>query len=239
MTPPPTFIDGQEITGATIDGQEVQEITIDGQTVFGGIPDAGMDNVYFATNIDNLATWPDEVGNVDLNSVGSVSLDSNGINGNQAFDAKPSEGFYETDGTWDTGSNNEFTVACVFQLNDTDARQRFAIGDNGFRWGVDEGQYEIRDSNSVDGTTDTNPHVAVGTLINNTYFMDIDGVTEVQHSNFIVSSFDTRFDIASQGGSSELDGLMAYHAFEASGADSSRRDEITSELGQFYGINVS
>jgi hypothetical protein len=34
MTPPPTFIDGQEITGATIDGQEVQEITIDGQTVF-------------------------------------------------------------------------------------------------------------------------------------------------------------------------------------------------------------
>jgi hypothetical protein len=34
MTPPPTSIDGTDITGATIDGQEVQEITVDGQTVF-------------------------------------------------------------------------------------------------------------------------------------------------------------------------------------------------------------
>jgi len=34
MTPPPTNIDGTDITGATIDGQEVQEITIDGDTVF-------------------------------------------------------------------------------------------------------------------------------------------------------------------------------------------------------------
>jgi len=34
MSPPPTSIDGTDITGATIDGQEVQEITIDGQLVF-------------------------------------------------------------------------------------------------------------------------------------------------------------------------------------------------------------
>ena len=34
MSPPPTSIDGTDITGATIDGQEVQEITVDGQTVF-------------------------------------------------------------------------------------------------------------------------------------------------------------------------------------------------------------
>jgi hypothetical protein len=34
MTPPPTSIDGTDITGATIDGTEVSEITIDGQTVF-------------------------------------------------------------------------------------------------------------------------------------------------------------------------------------------------------------
>jgi hypothetical protein len=34
MTPPPTSIDGTDITGATIDGQDVQEITVDGQTVF-------------------------------------------------------------------------------------------------------------------------------------------------------------------------------------------------------------
>ncbi len=34
MTPPPTSIDGTDITGATIDGQDVQEITVDGDTVF-------------------------------------------------------------------------------------------------------------------------------------------------------------------------------------------------------------
>jgi len=38
MTPPPTSIDGTDITGATIDGQDVQEITIDGQTVFTAQP---------------------------------------------------------------------------------------------------------------------------------------------------------------------------------------------------------
>jgi len=38
MSPPPTSIDGTDITGATIDGQEVQEITVDGQTVFTAAP---------------------------------------------------------------------------------------------------------------------------------------------------------------------------------------------------------
>ena len=49
MSPPPTNIDGTDITGATIDGQEVQEITIDGQTVFDGRP----------TIIDNAEDSPD------------------------------------------------------------------------------------------------------------------------------------------------------------------------------------
>lgn len=38
MTPPPTSIDGTDITGATIDGTEVQEITVDGETVFTAVP---------------------------------------------------------------------------------------------------------------------------------------------------------------------------------------------------------
>jgi len=37
MSPPPTSIDGTDITGATIDGQEVQEITVDGATVFSAV----------------------------------------------------------------------------------------------------------------------------------------------------------------------------------------------------------
>jgi len=52
MTPPPTNIDGTDITGATIDGQDVQEITIDGQTVFTAgpvIPDSALSQ--------NLVAW--------------------------------------------------------------------------------------------------------------------------------------------------------------------------------------
>jgi len=40
MTPPPTSIDGTDITGATIDGQEVIEITVDGDRVFRAEEDA-------------------------------------------------------------------------------------------------------------------------------------------------------------------------------------------------------
>jgi len=49
MTPPPTSIDGTDITGATIDGQEVQEITIDGQTVFSA--------TVFPVGYNNLIAW--------------------------------------------------------------------------------------------------------------------------------------------------------------------------------------
>jgi len=53
MSPPPTSIDGTDITGATIDGQQVQEITVDGQTVFTAGPDPGI--------IDNFEDQPDGV----------------------------------------------------------------------------------------------------------------------------------------------------------------------------------
>jgi hypothetical protein len=42
MSPPPTSIDGTDITGATIDGTDVQEITVDGDVVFSAIPDSAV-----------------------------------------------------------------------------------------------------------------------------------------------------------------------------------------------------
>jgi hypothetical protein len=79
MSPPPTSIDGTDITGATIDGQEVQEITIDGQTVFSpGPPDAGdLQARYDAREIsladgDPVNTWEDLSGNgFDMSPVDS------------------------------------------------------------------------------------------------------------------------------------------------------------------------
>jgi len=66
MTPPPTNIDGTDITGATIDGTEVTEITVDGDTVFTATQPVGQDTVFEDwadnrfTNRDTFATTPYE-----------------------------------------------------------------------------------------------------------------------------------------------------------------------------------
>jgi hypothetical protein len=73
MTPPPTSIDGTDITGATIDGQDVQEITIDGQTVF----TAGPTDFYLLDDFgDNKLT----------NRTGSSTTTYNGVTGFQRPD---------------------------------------------------------------------------------------------------------------------------------------------------------
>jgi len=53
MSPPPTSIDGSDITGSTIDGQEVQEITVDGQTVFTAGPAPAPVNRMYAADFSN------------------------------------------------------------------------------------------------------------------------------------------------------------------------------------------
>jgi hypothetical protein len=50
MSPPPTNIDGTDITGATIDGQDVDSITIDGQEVFSAGPNLPV-------ALSNLVAW--------------------------------------------------------------------------------------------------------------------------------------------------------------------------------------
>jgi len=69
MTPPPTNIDGTDITGATIDGQDVDEITIDGQTVFKSGPPAPAPSLAHYWTFDNAdtsgSTCLDTVGNKD------------------------------------------------------------------------------------------------------------------------------------------------------------------------------
>jgi hypothetical protein len=80
MTPPPTSIDGTDITGATIDGQDVQSISIDGQEVFTAGP-----SVNDIVAPGNLRVWyPFENRNnntgiaLDETRTGGV-LDANGI----------------------------------------------------------------------------------------------------------------------------------------------------------------
>jgi hypothetical protein len=78
MTPPPTSIDGTDITGATIDGQEVQEITVDGQTVFTAGPDI-PENVVAQSSLK--AWYPFENGAQDETAGDSSYGDSTDFSG--------------------------------------------------------------------------------------------------------------------------------------------------------------
>jgi len=79
MSPPPTSIDGTDITGATIDGQQVEEITIDGQTVFSAV-----------TLIDDF-----EDGNLNeyTNTSGYTVSSSNPISGSFSLETTTNETF--------------------------------------------------------------------------------------------------------------------------------------------------
>jgi len=85
MSPPPTNIDGTDITGATIDGQEVQEITVDGQTVFtadividkfedGNINEYGGDlGSYSVTTSNPISGSASLLGNLNIKYIQSTS----------------------------------------------------------------------------------------------------------------------------------------------------------------------
>jgi hypothetical protein len=97
MSPPPTNIDGSDITGATIDGQTVDEITVDGQTVFTAFP--GIPNNvtnHYPVDEGSGSTLTDNIGNLDgtinganfqslSNAVGGFVLDYDGIDDNDSL----------------------------------------------------------------------------------------------------------------------------------------------------------
>jgi len=82
MTPPPTSIDGTNITGATIDGQEVQEITIDGETVFTAGPNpADFFDIFYAMDEGSGASLTDTNSFTDASWNGSWVSSTEGFNG--------------------------------------------------------------------------------------------------------------------------------------------------------------
>jgi hypothetical protein len=96
MTPPPTFIDGQEITGATIDGQDVEKITVDGQTVF--TPPPTLPVAY-----QNLIAWyPFDSAEYGGSNADDVTAILGGSGDDTAFDGNVSGATYQpTDGVTD------------------------------------------------------------------------------------------------------------------------------------------
>jgi len=93
MSPPPTSIDGTEITGATIDGQEVQEITIDGDTVF----TSGLSNLPVA--FSNLIAWyPFDSAEYGGSNADDVTAIIGGSGDDTAFDGTVDGAIYRSSG---------------------------------------------------------------------------------------------------------------------------------------------
>jgi hypothetical protein len=128
MSPPPTSIDGTDITGATIDGTDVQEITVDGQTVFTAGPDV-PDSVVNRAPLDEGSgtSFTDVVGDADgtLSQGGSWVSDS-AFNGGTA----PEFGDSGDYGEWQARSSVPITVTCRVRKNPFKISSRFY-----FIWG--------------------------------------------------------------------------------------------------------
>jgi len=102
MSPPPTNIDGTDITGATIDGQDVQSITIDGQEVFGATT--------LPVAFSNLIAWyPFDSANYGGSNADDVTAIIGGSGDDTAFDGTVNGATYQSnDGVTDiqAGANS-------------------------------------------------------------------------------------------------------------------------------------
>jgi hypothetical protein len=119
MSPPPTSIDGTDITGATIDGQAVQEITIDGQIVFKATetPTAYSNLVawypfdssfYGGSNVSDVTALfePAESGDSEAYDAGPGSNSTYKTSGGaDDLNAGPSSGYYELNDGFLDGPN--------------------------------------------------------------------------------------------------------------------------------------
>jgi hypothetical protein len=145
MSPPPTSIDGTEITGATIDGQDVGEITIDGQTVFSAVPDSGISRYTFNDEDISSSTLTDRFGSNDLSLNGVTT----GVSGaNETYNTKQAGRF---DGTDDFGTssapdptNNTFSLALWANPDNASASDERIVFKGNEQFGVQVNNNDFR-----------------------------------------------------------------------------------------------
>jgi len=129
MSPPPTSIDGTDITGATIDGQDVQEITVDGQTVFAALPDSVTNR--WPSDEGSGTTLADSLGDTDISLTFNRWASGSQFNGGAAPDYdSPSDDLGEA---VDLGANDSaFSLGFWTDNISADAGfSRLAIGGDG------------------------------------------------------------------------------------------------------------
>jgi len=186
MSPPPTSIDGTDITGATIDGQEVEEITIDGQTVFTAGPNIPNNAVahYDATQLtasdgDPIDPWPNQIAglnDLDADNSRTPTFDTSGINNTPSIDM--TEDFFEVS----LSVTEPFYYFTVYNNDDAGSEQFIHIHDttgnklqareNGNVWSLLTGPDNVISG----GTPDSNPHVVSYGVDGPDSFIRVDGV---------------------------------------------------------------
>jgi len=126
MTPPPTNIDGTDITGATIDGQDVQEITVDGQTVFSGIPDSAIFQFdptdIGASDGQTVSTWPEAIAGADMSMTGNPTYQADVLSSSGDAvrgDGVDDHGQTSTMGSFGSDMDTNFAIAVGFSTTST------------------------------------------------------------------------------------------------------------------------
>jgi hypothetical protein len=194
MSPPPTSIDGTDITGATIDGQDVQEITVDGQTVFtAGVPDFGDVHSHFDVS-DKSSIFPlrNETSEGDLPAGGSPTLLTGQKNGLNVVSYDGVDDFHE--GGFTTAINPPFTLFFAFKFDVTVSGNNislFSANDESMRVYQRNSDLRINAGNDViAGNGDTNWHIAMAYFDDGTdSVIRIDGV-ELARGNAGQTSID-------------------------------------------------
>jgi len=150
MTPPPTSIDGTDITGATIDGQDVQEITVDGQTVFTAKPPLPPSAIH-QYNFDegSGSTAFDNIGSKDASINGANFTSNSSLVGGFGLSFDGIDDFVDAGSPLNTllrtGSNDSFSLAITANPGNTNSYRGWIVTSNGnprTNFGIYDGKIE-------------------------------------------------------------------------------------------------
>jgi hypothetical protein len=185
MSPPPTSIDGTDITGATIDGQNVEEITIDGQTVFTAAADIPNNAVaqYDATQLtasdgDQIDPWPNEISglnDLDADNSRTPTFDTSGINNTPSIDM--TEDFFEVSLSlsepfyyFTVYNNDDAGSERYIHFHHVGSAERFVMSERTDEWRIFSEGGDISG-----GSPDSNPHLVSYGVDGSDSFIRADG----------------------------------------------------------------
>ena len=199
MSPPPTNIDGTDITGATIDGQDVQAITIDGQTVFtAGVPrpPSGVSRYSFEDKEDTTSVtdvWGNNDGSINLNTSYSTSSfeGSHALSFTQEAITTSNDEPVSFGDVFDFNINEAFSV--VTHVNTTNGFSQYPLGKHNVGGGLFPGWHMSISQRGPDGVATFEFEDSAGTvsatsfsLVNDGSYHLIAGVHEASTSTIYI-----------------------------------------------------